>query len=268
EGTAAITLDVAVVHVEPTTQIVIRQSAAARFTPTLIETGFQVAWPNQKVVPPFAERKYDDPLVSAIRFSGNTATIEFREKGATARAYPLTSPDRLVVEIGRPASARPAIPLAAPEAARPTLTIVIDPGHGGTETGAVGPGGLQEKDVTLSIARRLAAELSKALSCRTILTRDSDSSIPLDDRTAVANRERADLFLSIHANSSRAAGARGSETYYLSLEASDKLAQEVASQENQQPATPGSAPASSPQTERNPVLDFILWDMAQTAHLK
>jgi N-acetylmuramoyl-L-alanine amidase len=175
-----------------------------------------------------------------------------------------------VVEIGRPASARPAIPLAAPEAARPALTIVIDPGHGGTETGAVGPGGLQEKDVTLSIARRLAAALSKALSCRTILTRDSDASIPLDDRTAVANRERADLFLSIHANSSRAAGARGSETYYLSLEASDKLSQEVASRENQPSGAPGAAmPAAGPGgAQRSPVLDFILWDMAQTAHLK
>lgn len=267
EGTAPIALDVAVVHVEPTTQIVIRQSAAARFVPTVTETGFQVAWPGQKIVPPFAERRYEDPLVSAIRFSGTTASIEFKEKGSTARAYPLTSPDRLVVEIGRPAPARPEILIAAPEPARPALTIVIDPGHGGTETGAVGPGGLQEKDVTLAISRRLAATLPKALSCRVLLTRDSDSAIPLDDRTAVANHEKADLFLSIHANSSRASGARGSETYYLSLEASDKLAQEVASRENQPSSAPGTpAPAAAP--ERNPDLDFILWDLAQTAHLK
>jgi N-acetylmuramoyl-L-alanine amidase len=268
EGTPAVALDVAVVHVEPTTQIVIRQSAAARFVPVLTETGFQISWPNQKVVPPYAERRYDDPLITAIRFSGNTASIEFKEKGSTARAYPLASPDRVVVEIGRPAPARPAAPIAQPEAAPQVLTIAIDPGHGGAETGAVGPGGLQEKDVTLQIAKRLAATLPRVLSCRVVLTRDSDTAIPLDDRTAVANHEKADLFLSVHANSSRAAGARGSESYYLSLEASDKLSQEIASRENQ-PALSGgfgSTPPAAP--ARNPDLDFILWDLAQTAHLK
>ena len=267
EGTAPVTLDVAVVHVEPTTQIVIRQSAAARFVPTVSETGFQVSWPGARIVAPFAERRYDDPLISAIRFAGNTASIEFKEKGSTARAYPLASPDRLVIEIGRPAPARVLSPIAAPEAAPPSLTIVIDPGHGGSETGAVGPGGLEEKDVTLQIGRRVAATLPKALTCRVLLTRDSDSVISLDDRTSVANRERADLFLSLHANSSRAPGARGSETYYLSLEASDKLSQEIASRENQAPAAEGTAGAAAP-LARNPDLDFILWDLAQTAHLK
>jgi N-acetylmuramoyl-L-alanine amidase len=266
EGTAAITLDVAVVHVEPTTQIVIRQSAAARAVPTGSDTGFQVAWPGSRIVAPFSERRYDDPLVAAIRFAGNNASIEFREKGSTARSYPLTSPDRLVIEIGRPAPAHAVSPIAAPVAAPPSLTIAVDPGHGGTETGAVGPAGIQEKDVTLQIARRLATTLPKALPCRVLLTRDSDSVVSLDDRTALANRERADLFLSIHANSSRAAGARGSETYYLSLEASDKLAQEVANQENQAAATPGPSVTAGP--ARNPDLDFILWDLAQSAHLK
>ena len=139
---------------------------------------------------------------------------------------------------------------------------MIDPGHGGTETGAVGPGGLEEKDVTLQIAKRLAATLPRALFCRVILTRDADSAVPLDERTAVANHERADLFLSVHANSSRAPGARGSETYYLSLEASDKLSQEIAQRENQ----PGPA---SPEGQARPAdLDFILWDLAQSAHIK
>jgi N-acetylmuramoyl-L-alanine amidase len=265
EGTAPLTLDVAVVHVEPTTQIVIRQSAAARFVPALTDTGFQITWPNQKVVPPYGERRYDDPLVASIRFAQNTASIEFREKGATARAYPLTSPDRLVIEIGRPAAARAIPPAAVPEQAVLPPTIVIDAGHGGPETGAVGPSGLMEKEATLQIARRLAAALPRLLPCRVVLTRDSDSAISLDDRTAVANHEKADLFLSIHANSSRAAGARGSETYYLSLEASDKLSQEVASRENQLPAAGAATPGAE---ARNPDLDFILWDLAQAAHLK
>ena len=128
------------------------------------------------------------------------------------------------------------------------LTIVVDPGHGGTETGAIGPGGLQEKEATLHIARRLAATLPKVLSCRTVLTRDTDVLIPLDDRASIANHEKADLFLSVHANSSRAASAKGSETYYLSLEASDKIAQEVAKEENQA----GRAGAGAGRRERQP----------------
>ena len=103
------------------------------------------------------------------------------------------------------------------------------------------------------------------LACRTLLTRDTDVLISLDDRTAIANHEKADLFLSIHANSSRAATAQGSETYYLSLEASDRIAQEVARQENASPGAPTPVPGSA---SANPDLNFILWDLAQSAHLK
>jgi N-acetylmuramoyl-L-alanine amidase len=215
---------------------------------------------------PFVERKFDDPFVAAVRFSGDTATIEFREPNLSARAYPLGNPDRVVVEIGRPAPPPAQQPASPAPAVLPALTIVIDAGHGGTETGAIGPAGLQEKDATLAIARRLAAALTHSFSARVLLTRDSDSVISLDDRTALANHEKADLFLSIHANSSRATGAHGSETYYLSLEASDKIAQEVANQENQAPAPSTPVPGAVPQ--RDPSLDFILWDLAQSAHLK
>lgn len=265
ESTPSLALDVAVVHVPPTTQIVIKQSAAARFVPSLSDSAFQIRWPSQKISPPFAEHRYEDPLVAAIRFTSETATIEFREKGLIARAYPLTGPDRLVVEVGRaPASSALAPAAPAAPAPAPSWTVVVDPGHGGSETGAIGLDGLLEKDVTLQIARRVATSIPRVLSARVVLTRNSDSVISLDDRTAVANHEKADLFLSIHANSSRVTGARGSETYYLSLEASDKLAQEVAASENQ------AAPASSatPGASRGPALDFILWDLAQAAHLK
>ena len=263
---APLSFEVAVVHVEPTTQVVFKQSSPARFTPTLLPGAFRIQWASQRIIVPFAERKYDDPFVSAVRFSGDTATIELTEPNLQARAYPLGNPDRVVVEIGRPAPPPAAPPAAPPPAVAPALTIVIDAGHGGTETGAIGPGGLQEKDATLAIARRLSASLTRALSARVLLTRDSDSLISLDDRTALANHEKADLFLSIHANSSRATGARGSETYYLSLEASDKLAQEVANQENQAPAPAPAEPGTPP--SRDPSIDFILWDLAQTAHLK
>jgi len=266
EAFPPLTIDVAVVHVEPTTQIVLKESAGAKFVPTVTETSFQIRWPDRKIIPPFPERKYDDPLVSSIRFSGDTATIEFRDRGLSARAYPLPSPDRLVVEIGRAAAATS--PLSSAPAPPPVpataWTVVVDAGHGGTETGAIGPGGLQEKDATLQIARRVAAVLPHMVSCRVVMTRDSDSVISLDDRTSVANHEKADLFLSIHANSSRATGAHGSETYYLSLEASDKLAQDVAAREN---TIAAPAPSQTPGA-RSPVLDFILWDLAQSAHIK
>ena len=261
----ALSFEVAVVHVDPTTQVVFKQSGPARFTPTLAPPGFQIKWASPRIILPFVERKYDDPFVAAVRFSGDTASIEFREPGLSARAYPLSNPDRVVVEIGRPAAAPPLQP-AAPSVSPQALTIVIDAGHGGTETGAIGPGGLQEKDATLAIARRLSAALTRTLGARVLLTRDSDSVISLDDRTALANHEKADLFLSVHANSSRATVARGSETYYLSLEASDKLAQEVANQENV--AAPAPVPAPGAPAQRDPSLDFILWDLAQSAHLK
>ncbi|MFN2385682.1 MAG: copper amine oxidase N-terminal domain-containing protein, partial [Thermoanaerobaculia bacterium] len=95
---APLSLQVAVVHVAPTTQVVLRLSAPTRFVPRVIETGFQVRFPSQRLTPPFPERRYQDPLVSGVRFSADSAFIDFREPGLTARAYPLTDPDRIVIE--------------------------------------------------------------------------------------------------------------------------------------------------------------------------
>ena len=268
-GPAPLSVEVAVVHVPPATQVVLRLSAAAKTATTSAEKTYQVRFADTRIDPPFPEKKYDDPLVSAVRFSGDTATVELREPNLAARSYALAAPDRIVVEVTRrgapPPGAPPAEPAGSGTPGTPAFTIVVDPGHGGSETGAIGPDGLQEKDATLEIAKRVAAALPKALSCRVVLTRDTDVQVPLDDRASIANHEKADLFLSVHANSSRAASARGSETYYLSLEASDKIAQEVAKEENQAAATP--TPSSSGGTP-NPALDFVLWDLAQSAHLK
>jgi len=120
-----------------------------------------------------------------------------------------------------------------------------------------------EKDVTLQIARRVAAAIPRVVSSRVVLTRDSDSDISLDDRTSLANHERAGLFLSLHANSSRAVGAHGSETYYLSFETSDRVSQDIARRENQGAPVAGESPGSP---AANPDLDYILWDLAQSAH--
>jgi len=109
--------------------------------------------------------------------------------------------------------------------------IVIDPGHGGHDTGTIGPNGVREKDVVLDVSRRLGKMLRQQLGAQVIYTRSDDTFIPLETRTAIANRERADLFISVHANSSDDPDARGVETYYLNF-TSSKDALEVAAREN------------------------------------
>lgn len=109
--------------------------------------------------------------------------------------------------------------------------IVIDPGHGGHDTGTIGPDGLEEKDLVLEVGRRLGKLLETRLGAEVVYTRKDDTFIPLETRTAVANQQRADLFISIHANSSRDPAARGVETYYLNFTSSPE-ALEVAAREN------------------------------------
>lgn len=114
-------------------------------------------------------------------------------------------------------------------------TVVIDPGHGGHDPGAIGPSGLKEKDINLKIAKALKKKLEKAgkgIGIRNVhLTREDDRFIPLEERTAIAKKLRADLFISIHCNASRNRSAHGLETYILSF-TDDKRSLEVAAREN------------------------------------
>jgi N-acetylmuramoyl-L-alanine amidase len=110
--------------------------------------------------------------------------------------------------------------------------IVIDAGHGGHDTGTIGPHGLMEKDLCLDVALRLGSEIEEKLpGAEVIYTRKDDTFIPLEERTAIANEAKADLFISIHANSSHDPAARGIETYYLNF-ATSAESMEVASREN------------------------------------
>ncbi|HWY26485.1 MAG TPA: N-acetylmuramoyl-L-alanine amidase [Candidatus Angelobacter sp.] len=110
--------------------------------------------------------------------------------------------------------------------------IVIDPGHGGHDTGTIGPHGLMEKDLCLDIALRLGRMIEDKLpNAQVVYTRKDDTFIPLEDRTAIANNAKADLFISIHANSSHDQAARGIETYYLNFATSPE-SMEVATREN------------------------------------
>ncbi|MHB1846984.1 MAG: N-acetylmuramoyl-L-alanine amidase [Deltaproteobacteria bacterium] len=132
--------------------------------------------------------------------------------------------------------------------------IIIDAGHGGHDTGAIGPGGTREKDVTLAIAQRLAKAL-RARGLDVVLTRDADEFVPLEERAKLANRKRGDLFVSIHANAAVDHRLRGTETYFLDVTA-DRYAIRLAARENQS-------------TERSiSDLQLILADLAQKAHVE
>lgn len=109
--------------------------------------------------------------------------------------------------------------------------VVVDPGHGGHDPGAVGPSGIQEKDVVLAIGLKLRTLLREELGLDVVMTRSSDVFIPLEERTAIANKVNADLFLSVHANAAPNRSAAGIETYYLNLAKTDKVAQ-LAAKEN------------------------------------
>ncbi|HEY6293780.1 MAG TPA: N-acetylmuramoyl-L-alanine amidase [Terriglobia bacterium] len=109
--------------------------------------------------------------------------------------------------------------------------IVIDPGHGGHDTGTIGPLGLEEKEVVLDVALRLGKLVEQRMGSDVVMTRSDDTFIPLEERTAIANQRSADLFISIHANASHDPSARGIEVYYLNF-TSDPNSLEVAAREN------------------------------------
>jgi N-acetylmuramoyl-L-alanine amidase len=179
-------------------------------------------------------------------------------------SYVLENPFRLVFDVHRTSSVvtAPPRPLAPrPEGWFGIRTIVVDPGHGGKATGAIGPSGVQEKDLTLELARELKSRLEHRLPVRVVLTRDNDIEVDHDVRTAIANQNQADLFISIHLNSSLGEGAHGAETYFLSTEASDARAAQAAATENL--GTDSAVPEDTAAQD----LQLILWDLAQTHHL-
>ncbi|HEX9788285.1 MAG TPA: N-acetylmuramoyl-L-alanine amidase [Candidatus Binatia bacterium] len=190
-------------------------------------------------------------------------------------AFVLPDPYRLVIDIygregmnnGAPkaAPARSAAPQRRPalRAAKPPPVpamnglrkIVLDPGHGGKDPGAIGPGGIAEKDIVLSIAQKLARKLTAELGVQVVLTRNDDRYVALEDRTATANAEDADLFISLHMNASPNTDAKGIETYYLD-NTTDEAAIRLAARENG--------------TSRRNISDlqFILSDMTQNMKLE
>ena len=187
----------------------------------------------------------------------------FRAADASADA----TSARLIVDVLSAAAPEPppattgATPEASPLAPSTSTglrTIVLDPGHGGADTGAKGSRGTLEKDVTLAVARRLKAALEARLGARILLTRDADLDVPLDARASLANNNKADLFVSLHGNGSVRPSAAGAEVYYAGVERD----------------APGTQASLDTSAAVLPVfgggtreIDIVPWDRAQARHI-
>jgi len=167
--------------------------------------------------------------------TGTRVSIELDGAG-WRRVFHLTDPYRVVIDVARhrPGGRGTGAPVVS--------RVVLDPGHGGKDAGAIGPRGLREKDVTLDVARRAAPALMSQ-GIQVILTRDDDRLPTLEERTARANGSGADLFVSIHCNASEWKGRRGVETYVLDA-TRDELAARIAARENATPLGRGDELAS------------------------
>lgn len=208
----------------------------------------------------------DDAILKSFATDGDRVIVLTTGRGyRRLDTFELKNPTRLVLDLQGERAGGSAAAAPAPGKSQPV--IVLDPGHGGVETGAIGPSGLQEKDVTLDLARRLKTLLERQ-GVTVVLTRDDDRVLPLDDRTAIANHNRAILFISLHMNASKRKSAVGAETYFLAVAATDAEARTLAGLENKayEPAD-GAAPPSPPDTQAGHDLELILWDLAQNSFL-
>ncbi len=189
-----------------------------------------------------------DPLMALLEKSGEApAKVEAKPEGRAATGE-------------KPAERAGEKPGDRPEIAR-LVTIVLDPGHGGEDPGAVGRGGSYEKNVTLSVARRLKERIDATPNMRSLLTRDGDYFIPLQQRVQKARRVQADLFVSVHADAFVKSTARGSSVFVLSENgASSSAARWLANKENSADLVGGVNIGV-----KDPYLARTLLDLSQTA---
>jgi N-acetylmuramoyl-L-alanine amidase len=211
------------------------------------------------------------PPVSVPSGGGAAQTLVQPLSGPLTQGREPSSP---VKEAGQPASTPPAHGKDQPgglrDAGEPRrgegsfpLTIVLDPGHGGHDTGAIGPSGLMEKDVVLDLAVRLRKLLQDRLGVRVLMTRSGDVFVPLPERSAIANRAKADFMISLHVNAANSRGAVGIETFYFTREPSDSDARASAQRENLVIESNGSTGKDLDQ-----LLKATLADMAVTRDMK
>jgi N-acetylmuramoyl-L-alanine amidase len=218
--------------------------------PALV-SAIRVAEPSTLVVelgPAFASFR-----TSELPAARGTARVAIELVGTAGEARPPAPEPPVPPPVGPP----PSVEFPAPGGLR---TIVVDPGHGGDEPGARGPGGTLEKDVTLAVARRLEAALQARLGTRVLLTRTGDETVSLDERAARANTNKADLFVSLHANASMSRATTGAEVLWLGVDdyAPGAGAAGSATIEGPLLSVFGGAPRR---------LDLVDWETAQVHHL-
>ena len=208
-----------------------------------------------------------------------TITIRTQQRNFSYDSFTISDPPQLVIDVSpnggeerrdesRESPKRISVETnkeerKVPSASPGRKSIVIDPGHGGLESGAKGKFGALEKDITLDISLRLKNIIEQKLAYNVVLTRDKDVDVSLENRAAEANNYKAYLFISIHANSSYRKEARGSETFFLSLNATDEEARRLAYLENNSAEFEDRIGGDNEDD-----IKMILWDMAQATYLK
>lgn len=211
-------------------------------------------------------------LAAAKLLDRNTIELDLGQRfGSYRSAVPSTTraSSRVIVDLLASAPDTTAAPAPPPPAAGEAIlslsgsrtairTIVIDPGHGGDDIGARGPTGVLEKEVTLAIARRLKSAIEARYGIRVLQTRDDDRLVGPDERAAYANNNKADLFITLHANASPQPSVKGAEVFYLSL---DKYADQARRQAQQDGAV---LPVFG---GGNRHIDLVLWDFAQAKYI-
>jgi N-acetylmuramoyl-L-alanine amidase len=210
-------------------------------------------------------------LVQTVRIvDATTLAVDLAPRlgGFRSTSQPVDTTMRLVIDLlaaqTETAPAQPAPPAPPPPDLPPAFgqpvsaihTIAIDPGHGGDDEGVRSAEGAKEKELTLAVARRAKAVIEARLGLRVLLTRDDDRNVPIDERTAIANNNKADLFISLHANGSMRPATTGAAIFYAAF---DKDAAQM--------ATAGEPGRVSTFSGGSRDIELVPWDLAQTRHL-
>jgi N-acetylmuramoyl-L-alanine amidase len=204
-------------------------------------------------------------LVKAPKKPGRQVSVQLKDTRTTQNKEEEKPPEPTGEQEEPPDTQIPPQPQSGEEK-KPSLinTICIDPGHGGSDLGAVGRSKLTEKVITLKIGLKLKRLIESKLGLYVVMTREKDEEVSLNSRVSKANNQKAQLFVSIHVNSSFRRAARGPETFYVSLKATDQEAFRLSQKENRS----FTKELDKLATDADDELKLILWSMAQTEYIK
>jgi N-acetylmuramoyl-L-alanine amidase len=227
------------------TRVVLDLDGSAEFTRHRLTNPYRIFFDLKNCTVPSKDKtvSVNNGTINTIRMAqhnSNTVRVvlevnEFQKYSA----FTLEDPNRIVIDIykgknkaaAKQKNTKSRSKVLSDKSVFKIKRVVIDPGHGGKDPGAIGPGGTREKDIALHVGKKLGKLIKQHHGVEVIYTRDRDKFVPLNERTAIANSNKADLFISIHTNASKKRKARGMETYFLSW-SNDREAIRVAAREN------------------------------------